>query len=288
MEGQQQDCNSSRVRCAIVYDFDGTLAEGDCAQHGLMPAIGITDRSAFWAEVKEPTKRDDGDEILSYLGLLALHARDAGKKAELSVQRLQAHGATIPLFPGVLDWFAAINQYGSELGVTISHYIVSSGLEAMIRGTAIAQHCEGIFACRYHYDERTGDVKWPCVAINYTTKTQYLFRINKGIGNSWDNEATNLYKERRLRPYPFERMVYIGDGDTDIPCMKMVKSQGGCSIAVFDLASWAGPKTRGKIEKLISEDRVSYVAPASYEVGSQLDVTVRGVLRLFKRRDGNS
>ena len=172
------------MKCAIVYDFDGTLAEGNCAEHGLMKAIGVSDIGAFWSEVHELNRQRDGNEILTYLGQLALKAKESGKKDELSVERLKHHGGKIILFSGVENWFSAINEFAEKISIDLSHYIISSGLEDMILGTSIAQECKRIFGCRYHYDQETGDAKWPTVAIDYTTKTQYLFRINKGIENS--------------------------------------------------------------------------------------------------------
>ncbi|TDT37712.1 haloacid dehalogenase-like hydrolase [Halospina denitrificans] len=272
------------MQCALVYDFDGTLAKGNCAEHGLMPTLGLSDTSKFWSEVHRKNQERDGDEILTYLGELALRAWEVEKRSELTPERLQAHGKSIPLFPGVENWFDAINRFAREQGIALSHYIVSSGLEEMIRGTSVAEHFRKIFGCRYHYDEDSGFAKWPSVGIDYTTKTQYLFRINKGIENSWDNKKVNEYIEPQNRPFPFDRMIYFGDGDTDIPAMKMVKAQGGCSIAVFDGEKWTESRTQEKIEKLISEDRASYVVPGDYTVGSQLDVTVKGILRLYARK----
>lgn len=272
------------MQCALIYDFDGTLAKGNCAEHGLMPALGLGDDSEFWSAVQRKNGDRDGDEILTYMGELALRARAVNKQSELTPARLRFHGESIPLLPGVAEWFDAINRFAQDQGIALSHYIVSSGLEEMIRGTPIARNFKKIFGCRYHYDEDTGTAKWPTVAINYTTKTQYLFRINKGIENSWDNQKVNEYTEPQDRPFPFDRMIYFGDGDTDIPAMKMVKTQGGCSIAVFDGQKWGESRTQEKIEKLISEDRASYVVPGDYTVGSQLDVTVRGTLRLYARK----
>lgn len=272
------------MKCAIVYDFDGTLAEGNCAEHGLMEAIGITDIKAFWNEVHKLNRERDGNEILTYLGQLALKAKESGKKEELSKERLMHHGGQIVLFNGVENWFSAINGIAKELDIALNHYIISSGLEDMILGTPIASECKRIFGCRYHYDQETQDAKWPSVAIDYTTKTQYLFRINKGIENSWDNKAINQYIEPDERIFPFSRMIYLGDGDTDIPAMKLVRLLGGCSLAVFDPDKWKVEATQRKIEKLISEDRVNYVVPGDYTRGSQLDITIRGILRLYSRR----
>lgn len=270
------------MKCALIYDFDGTLAEGDCAQHGLMPAMGITDPKIFWGDVKARAKSDDGDEILSYLGMLADIDRAQGGN-KLSVSSLNVYGREIPLFVGVEDWFDRINLFAEEIGVRLEHYIISSGLQAMIEGTSIAGKFKHIYACKYHY-ENDGSVGGVSQAINYTTKTQFLFRINKGIENSWDNESLNKFVEMKERSVPFEHMIYFGDGDTDIPSMKMVRMQGGFSIAVFDVKKWKETRTQEKVEKLISEERANYVVPANYGKGEQLDVTVKGLLKLFKRK----
>lgn len=271
------------MKCALIYDFDGTLAEGDCAQHGLMPSLKINDVGNFWDSVKKRAKADDGDEILSYLGLLVETANQINSD-ELSENKLIQHGQSIPLFPGVDSWFDRINEYANKNGIDLHHYIISSGLDAMIRGTSIGSKFRNIYACKYHYSEDGKKALWAAQAINYTTKTQFLFRINKGIDNSWDNAAVNRFIEPSKREMPFQRMVYFGDGDTDIPSMKMVRSQGGFSIAVFDQKKWATQSTQEKVEKLIAEERANYVVPAVYEEGSQLDVTVKGLLKLFKRR----
>ncbi|MGM7738371.1 haloacid dehalogenase-like hydrolase [Yersinia enterocolitica] len=271
------------MKCALIYDFDGTLAEGDCAQHGLMPALGIDDVAFFWQSVKKRAKDDNGDEILSYLGLLAERESELGSH-ELSEGNLMKHGESIPLFPGVEGWFERINSYANQHGLELYHYIISSGLDAMIRGTSIGSEFRYIYACKYHYSSDGKTVTWPAQAINYTTKTQFLFRINKGINNSWDNAAINKFIEPEDREIPFQNMIYFGDGDTDIPAMKMVRYQGGFSLAVFDNKKWDNKTTQEKVEKLIAEERANYVVPALYNEGSQLDVTVKGLLQLFKRK----
>lgn len=267
------------MKCAIVYDFDGTLARGDCAQHGLLPALGFEDAKIFWALVKEKTKDIDGDEILTYLGELAKYAKRTNSDF-LSKERLQEFGREIPLFDGVESWFSRINDWAHTEGISIEHYIISSGLHEMIKGTKISSNFKKIYACKYSYDD-TNSVLWPALAINYTAKTQYLFRINKGIENCWDNNAINKFIPKDKRPMPFERIIYLGDGDTDIPAMKMVRNQGGHSIAVFDTKKWGDPITQNKIEKLISESRADYAVPADYSQNGQLDVTIRGILKKF-------
>lgn len=238
------------MKCALIYDFDGTLAEGDCAQHGLMPSLGINNVGKFWEAVKERAKIDDGDEILSYLGLLAETANKANSD-ELSEEKLIQHGRSIPLFPGVDSWFDRINSYAQKNGIELHHYIISSGLDAMIRGTSIGGVFRNIYACKYHYSADGKKALWAAQAINYTTKTQFLFRINKGIDNSWDNAAVNRFIEPSKREMPFQRMVYFGDGDTDIPSMKMVRSQGGFSIAVFDQKNGQTKILKRKLKNLL-------------------------------------
>ncbi len=271
---------SSPFKCAIVYDFDGTLADGDCAQHGLLPAMGYPKAIEFWNQVKSRSKDSDGDEILTYICMLLEQAKQRGID-KLGKNKLREFGSHIPLFDGVKEWFNHINQWVIDHNIQVEHYIISSGLYEMIKGTEIAKHFQNIFACKYFYNNEVAI--WPSVTINYTTKTQYLFRINKGINNCWDNDSINRYVPENERPIPFTRMIYIGDGDTDIPSMKMVNYQGGKSIAVFNKSKWQEQNTQEKIENLISENRASYVVPADYTKGSQLDVTVRGILKLYSR-----
>lgn len=273
------------MHCAIIYDFDGTLAKGDCAQYGVMPALGIEKEGvkAFWDEVKEATKQQNADEITMYLWKLVERAREKESLQELAVEKLREYGKKIPLFDGVSNWFSKINRYAADTGIGLSHYIISSGLEEMIRGTPIAKYFKEIFACRYVYNEK-GEPVWPAISINYTTKTQFLFRINKGIENCWDNASVNRFIEPERRAIPFTHMIYIGDGDTDIPAMKMVKYQGGHSIAVFESKSWTNSNTQDKVQKLISEERSDYVVPADYNEHSQLAVSVKGILQLIKRK----
>ena len=159
----------------------------------------------------------------------------------------------------------------------LEHYIVSSGNLELIQGSAIAERFCRVYASQFIFNE-DGEAIWPGLAINYTNKTQFLFRINKGVDNNWDNEAVNRWVPMHKRPVPFERMIFFGDGDTDIPSMKMVRHQGGHSIAVFDPADFDANRSQEKIYKLIAEDRVHFVAPADYSAGSQLDVITRGIL----------
>jgi len=195
---------------------------------------------------------------------------------------LEEHGPKTPLFPGVDGWFDRINAYGREKKLALEHYVISSGNEEMIAKTSIARHFRKVFASHYEYDAE-GKAIWPAVAINYTTKTQFLFRINKGVENSWNDEAVNRWIPLAERPLPFWRMIYLGDGDTDIPSMKMMRTQKGTSVAVFDPDKWNDPKFKKKIFNLIAEERADFVVPADYGDGSQLDITLRGILGKIAR-----
>ncbi len=267
------------VRTALVYDFDGTLCAGSIQEHSLIPGYLGLDTQKFWDEVKARSRADDADEILIYMELLLEKARGLGRPFTEAV--LRAHGAKAPLFAGVLEWFKRISAHARERNLVLEHYVISSGNEEMIRGCAIAEEFTNIFASRYRY--RSGEAVWPAVAINYTTKTQYLFRINKGINNSWDNERVNRWQPMEERAVPFSRMIYLGDGDTDIPSMKMVRHQGGHSVAVFDPEKWSQARMQKRVYSLIAENRADFVVPADYTNGSQLDITIKGILGRIAR-----
>jgi hypothetical protein len=266
---------SAPLRTALVYDFDGTLAPRNLPEHSFLPALGIADTDAFWREVREDARAQDGCEILAYMHRMLHVARSRG--VAMTRDLLREHGRSVPLFRGVEGWFAEIDAYGRDKGLAIEHYVVSSGILEMIEGCAIYPRFRRVFASAYAYDD-AGHAKWPSTAINYTNKTQFLFRINKGIDNVWDNADINAWKPHRERRIPFERMLFLGDGDTDIPSMKMVRQKGGQAVAVFDPELFDQRRSQGRLEKLIAEDRVDYVAAADYTADSLLRVIVRGIL----------
>jgi haloacid dehalogenase-like hydrolase len=268
------------LRTALVYDFDGTLAPGNIQEHSLIPEhLGLRPAD-FWQLVHDEKTAKDADEILVYLRLLLVKA--AERSAPITRAILQEHGARTPLFAGVASWFPRLDAYAAERGLELEHYVISSGNEEMIAGTSIHRVFRRVFASRYFYDDQ-GNAVWPAVAINYTTKTQYLFRINKGVDNHWNNEAVNRWQPMVERPVPFSRILYVGDGDTDIPSMKRVRHQGGHSVAVFDPEKWARGELQDKAYNLIAEDRAHFVVPADYTERSQLDVTIKGILGRIAR-----
>lgn len=257
----------------IAYDFDGTLAPGNMQEYDFVPALKIKPKQ-FWQEAKAMAKDQESDEILAYMRLMI----EKANAAKISVRKgnFTDFGSRIEFFPGVLDWFKRINDYGKSKGVRVEHYVISSGLREMIEGTPIYKHFRKVYASGFMYDHN-GVASWPALAVNYTTKTQYLFRINKGSLDVHDNTVINKYVEQDERPVPFQNMLFIGDGETDIPSMRLVKDQGGHSIAVYP-----GNKrgARGKGEKLVKEGRANLTTPADYTEGSAMDKAVKGMIDL--------
>jgi len=268
-------------RTALIYDFDGTLARDNLQEGSFIPNIGM-DRKAFWEEVKKRTREHDADEILVYMHVMLEKAKELG--ISISKDELRRHGEGAALFPGLADksWFKRINAHALERGLALEHYIVSSGVHEMIAGCPIQDEFKVIFASKFIYQNNVA--AWPGVGINYTTKTQYLFRINKGIENHWDNEAINAYMPENERPIPFSRMIFLGDGDTDIPTMKMLTYKGGHSIAIYDARR--EDKDLAKIHRLISDGRVQFVAPGDYSDRGQLDIIIKGVVGRIAREYG--
>ena len=268
------DTTRPLLKTALIYDFDGTLARGNMQEVSFIPSIGM-DIGAFWAEAEALTQAADADGILMYMQLMLRHARDNG--APITRETLAEQGREVALFEGLKDlsWFDRMNAFGAQYGLDIEHYIISAGLEEMIEGTPIRPALTHVFASHYVYDEK-GEAAWPAVGVNYTTKTQYLFRINKGVNNHWENERINHFIPDEDRRVPFDRMIFLGDGDTDVPTMKMMHTKGGFSIAVYDPRS--NERDQKKVYSLISEDRVNFVAAADYREGTALDLIVKGLI----------
>ena len=259
------------IPLAIAYDFDGTLAPGNMQEFDFVPAIGMT-KKAFWREVSDLAKEHDADSILIYMK----HMLDKARAAHIPVHKEDfiKFGRSVTLFDGVASWFDRINAYGKERGLKVQHFIISSGIREMIEGTPIARKFTAIYASSFVYDHN-GVAEWPALAVNYTTKTQFLFRINKGVANVYDNSRINEFVPKQDRPVPFENMAFVGDGETDIPCFRLVKEQGGHAIAVYK-PSTKGAK--GKAEKLVEDGRVNFIAPANYGEGSEMETFIKGVI----------
>lgn len=263
--------NDPRFTIALIYDFDGTLAPGNMQEYDFIPAVGKSNKE-FWTEANSLAEQQDADMVLTYMARMIQAARSKG----LSLRReaFRESGRKVELFPGVREWFGRINRYGAERGIRILHYINSSGLKEIIEGTGIAHEFRKIYACSFLYDV-DGIAYWPAVAVNYTNKTQFIFKINKGVESVSDSKQVNRYIPEKDRPVPFSRMIYVGDGTTDIPCMRLVKNYGGHSIAVYN------PEQRSALREmasLIQDNRVNHVCPADYSEGSDMDTIVKMII----------
>lgn len=260
----------SKPVLAICYDFDKTLSPDDMQAQGYIQEVGY-DVAEFWHESDELAKNNDMDQNLAYMYKMVEKARG---KFIFNRKALEDYGSRVHLFPGVVDWFERIKQYGREKGVIVEHYIISCGLKEMIDGTAVAKNgaFEKIYASSFYYDEQ-GVALWPAQVINYTNKTQFLFRISKGILNVNDQGVNDSFSDDEIR-VPFRNMVYIGDSDTDVPCMKLVNSYGGHSIGVYN----ADTKDKTKVYKMMREGRIKYYMPADYSEGAELDGLIKAII----------
>ena len=243
---------------AFLYDFDKTLCTTDMQDYAFIPSLGMTP-AEFWAEANGFGQRNRMDGILAYMYTMLREA--ARRNRPFTRADLVEKGRSIVLFPGVEDWFRRINAFGAGQGVQVEHYIISSGLTDIIKGSAIGDRFKAVFAASFCYDA-AGRAVWPSTAVNYTNKTQYLFRINKGI-----LDVTN---KRRV---PFSNMIYVGDGLTDVPCMKMTKQKGGYSIAVH------APGQTETADDMLLQGRVDFALEADYSAGSEMERIVTMLMR---------
>ena len=267
----KNDSSDKRPTVALIYDFDGTLAPGNMQEYDFIPAVGKSNKE-FWSEANSLAEKQDADPVLAYMARMIQEAQSTG----LSLRReaFQESGRSIRYYAGVEAWFARMNRYAEEQDLRLLHYINSSGLREIIEGTSIAHEFKHIYACSFLYNV-DGIAYWPAVAVNYTNKTQFIFKINKGVESVSDTKLVNQYLEEEKRPVQFKHMIFIGDGTTDIPCMRLVKSQGGHSIAVYN------PAHQGSFEamrKLIDEGRATYVCPADYTEGGEIDKLVKTII----------
>ena len=264
----ERKTKEGRPVLAICYDFDKTLSPDDMQAQGYIQSVGYEVES-FWKESNGLAESNDMDQNLAYMYTMIQKARG---RFIFNRKTLMDYGAKVSLFPGVDTWFKRIREYGETKGVIVEHYIISSGLKEMIEGTKVANEFEKIYASSFYYDEN-GEAKWPAQVINYTSKTQFLFRIVKGTLDVNDSGVNDYFNPEDIR-IPYKNMVYIGDSDTDIPCMKLVNSHSGHSIGVYN------PETRDrrKVYKMMEDKRIKYFAPADYTDNSELDKLVKAII----------
>ena len=254
---------------AFLYDFDKTLCTTDMEDYAFIPSLGYTP-AEFWGRANAFGWENRMDGLLAYMYTMIHEC--AAQNIKLDRAFLNHCGESIQLFPGVREWFARINAFGESLGVQVEHYVISSGLREIIEGSGIAQEFREIYACEFYYNEN-GDACWPKLDVNFTNKTQFVYRINKGILDvSRDRELNDSMPDDSKR-VPFTNMIYMGDGLSDVPCMKMMRAYGGQAIAVYQASNRQG------VEKLLADGRVDFIFPADYREGMELDRTVRDILR---------
>ena len=267
----QSSAESDLPVLAICYDFDKTLSPDDMQAQGFIQSLNV-DVNEFWQESNSLAKEHDMDNNLAYMYMMA--TKSYGKQF-LTKEVLADYGSKVALYNGVSTWFERIRQYGLKQGVQIEHYIISSGLKEMIEGTEMAKNgaFKKIYASAFMFDDK-GVAVWPAQAINYTNKTQFLFRIQKGMLDINDPGVNDYIRPEEQR-VPFRNMIYIGDSDTDIPCMSLVNVNGGHSIGVYDPDS----KNKDKVYKMMQHHRIRYYASADYTDGSDLDTVVKQIIQ---------
>ncbi len=267
--------NSTKV--ALIYDFDGTLSTCDIQNYGLIPELGMKPK-AFWKKANQWSVDNCADQVTGSMYYFTKTAKEKGVK--LTKENFFRCGQNIEYFEGVETWFERIDRFGAALDLEIEHYIISAGYEEIIAGCSIRKYFTDVFGCSYAYDEE-GCPVWPARVVNYSTKTQYLSKINKGLGKLEDR-AVNEFMPDDERPIPFTRMIYFGDGMTDIPSMRLVKERNGNAIAVYT------PKSKNKKQavKLLSDGRVNFALPADYRENKDIDKVVKTILdKIATERD---
>ena len=260
------DKKDKDIVLAVCYDFDKTLSPDDMQAQGFIQSLG-QEVENFWSESNKLASDNDMDQNLAWMYKMTKESRG---KHIFNKKTLKEYGSNVDLYPGVSTWFDRINKYGEEKGIVIEHYIISSGLKEMIEGTEVANCFKKIYASSFYFDE-DGVAVWPAQCINYTNKTQFLFRIKKGALEINDTKVNDYLSEDQYR-VPFRNMVYIGDSDTDIPCMKLVTTNGGYSIGVH------GKESKNKVFKMIEENRIKYFEEADYSEGSGLEKLLRNII----------
>lgn len=258
----------------LIYDFDKTLSPRDMQEYGFLPGLGIPPER-FWADCRQAALKHEMDSVLSYMYMMCERARGV---MPLTRELLEKQGQSVEFFPGVESWFSRVNAYGRSIGLTVEHYIISSGLREIIEGTRIAKEFHAVFAASFAYGP-DGVACWPSTAVNYTNKTQYLFRINKGILDVTNDVDLNNFTPEDRRRIPFRNMIYLGDGLTDVPSMKMMHAKGGFSIAVHP------PFSTRTVDDMLTQNRVDFAIEADYSAGSEMERTVQALLRQIRAVD---
>ena len=254
---------------AFLYDFDKTLCTTDMEDYAFIPSLGMTP-AEFWSLANGFGRRNRVDGILAYMYTMIQESEK--RNLPFTREQLVEMGRSIVLFPGVEGWFDRINAFGAAQGVQVEHYVISSGLREIIEGSAISGAFKEIYASEFFYDD-AGKPVWPKLTVNFTAKTQFVYRINKGVLDVSDDKTLNDSMPDDSKRVPFTNMIYVGDGLSDVPCMKMMRSYGGQAIAVYQSSNRVG------VEDLLAKGRVDYIFPADYREGTAMDETVKNIIR---------
>ena len=258
-----------RPKMAICYDFDRTLSPDDMQTFTLIPSFGV-DKQEFWHESDMLAVENLMDNNLAWMYELIKYSKFKGKS--LRKEYFNEIGNDVKLYPGVDSWFENVNAYAAERGIEVEHYIISSGLKEIIEGSRIGPYITRVYASSYLYSA-DGIAEWPAQVVNYTTKTQFIFRIAKGYLEEYDARVNDSMPHSD-RNVDYENIVYIGDSATDIPCMTLVKQKGGYSIGVYDPVS----NNKSKVYKLFSDGRLNFYAPADYTKDSPIFSYMKNVI----------
>ncbi|MDO4161690.1 MAG: HAD family hydrolase [Pseudomonadota bacterium] len=258
-----------RTKVAFAYDFDETLSTTYMQDYFLIPELGMKPEN-FWKKANAWSAENGVDQVTGSMYCFKKMAEETG--LQLTRENLFCCGEFIVFFKGVNEWFERINAYGKTLGLDIEHYIISSGYEEIIEGCSIRKFFKDVYGCAFAYDEN-GLPIWPARVVNYSGKVQYLSKINKGLGK-FEDKAVNDYTPDDKRRIPFSRIIYFGDGLTDIPSMKMVKDHNGTAIAVYKPRS----HHKEKAVKLLKDNRVNFALAADYREGKEIDCVVKTIL----------
>ncbi len=260
-------------KLVIMYDWDQTLSPNYMSEYGMIKKCGFSSNGDYWKYCNDELSQKYGmDRELSFLYSMVARSKQMGW--DLTRKSLNAIGKKIEYFPGVLDWFERINKYGLSKGVVVEHYIISSGIYEIIEGSKIFNCFRKVFASSYAYDER-GVAMWPAFSINYTSKTQYIFRIKKNLIDDITDDSKINVKYPFQTVVPYSNMIYMGDGLTDIPCMKIVKDKGGNSFCLYTSSD---PASEIKAKEILHDGRVNYIVDADYREGMAIDTKIKNII----------
>ncbi len=261
-----------QTKVAIVYDFDKTLSTDDMQAFGFIQGLDM-EVNDFWSDCGVFSKQHGCENILTYMYLMVKYSKEKGKP--ITREYLKSCGQQVKFFEGVTTWFDRINKFGKEMGVEVEHYVISSGIKEIIEGTEIANKFKEVYACDFVYEN---DIPvWPALCLNYTNKTQFLYRINKGCLDILDR-TVNEEMAHEKRAIPFSNIIYVGDSETDIPCMRLIYKYGGTAVGLYQ------PNTKNEtyLRDLLRRNRISFVAKANYTEGEELDTVIKSVITKVK------